>query len=120
MNCVVCSKEGAGYNRALVRMDDEETVGGLCSDCESELFGDTFDDPIWCQGDVCAFCDDHGGYALPMHHMELIEVDGDEVIFEDYPIGEQTPRLCVDHAALYFDLDLSFRAKRQDPIEISP
>lgn len=117
MNCAVCDTEGAHYNRAIVRSAAEESVGGLCSDCESELFGDTFEDPVWCQGESCVFCEDEGRIALPMHHMELIEVGEDEVIFEDHPVVDETPRLCPDHATLYVGVE---PVPRPEPVEIEP
>jgi hypothetical protein len=96
MKCLSCRLE-AGFARLVVRLEDDEKVGSLCSSCESKLdrLVETTTDAE-AAGDTCDRCSDVGGFALPEMRLSVADGRSDEFSYE-YDLDESTPLLCADH-----------------------
>ncbi|MFC7098833.1 hypothetical protein [Halobaculum marinum] len=103
MDCIRCA-ERVRYDRAVVRESDDHVLGGLCADCERERVGRLLLDGSIETSTDCVFCARTGAVALPMHRIELHD-DGGAVEIRGFPVRDDTPRLCVDHAERVLGLD---------------
>jgi hypothetical protein len=90
--CVACGLE-SGYNRVVVSLPAETTVGGLCRECEAVQFGEVLARAVH-RGDECALCRRDGLFALPTWEPFTTDEAGDRVVRSRYEITASTPALC--------------------------
>lgn len=99
MECVTCGRQ-AEPNRAVVDHVAGEIAGVLCPACETELFGDSLDEPCWNMTETCVLCQRDGFYELPKLGVELADreaADAGEAFAVRLRTDEPTPEMCDEH-----------------------
>lgn len=103
--CIKCGL-ASGYNRAVVSLPREDSKGGLCRECEAQVFGEILSETAYRDG-TCTMCNRDGFYALPRWQPFEREEDGKVIVCNRIDITESTPTLCDEdfHQLLVSDTE---------------
>lgn len=95
--CIVCGRD-AGFHRLAIDLHRDETVGGLCPECERTEFGRSLKRGFFRETEGCILCARDGHIALPVGEPVATRTADGEIQSEiDHEISGVTPRLCDEH-----------------------
>lgn len=98
MDCAVCC-EDTHLHRIILDAIEATFIGGFCSECEQEFFGNSLTHMSWNSTDGCLLCNRDGLYLLP--ELTIVKTNDRECLAEafdvDITISDMTPELCDEH-----------------------
>jgi len=97
MECITCGLR-SGFNRIVIRTDDDRAIGFFCRRCEKKKFGTVLREGQRAETEGCVLCSRDSYVFLPVWSPRIEDdVEGGLVLTNGYEITSHTTALCDEH-----------------------